>query len=203
VPIELDERDIGKLRRGAQLAGAQRGRRASDAAKVAFDRIETFGQRDGSHEARALDAEAGLGSNSARILELVADKAVSTGWERLNDRHGAVSPGRGIGLALRSVLLLSSGAGREDGIYTLYRTRFEEVPRRREEPRSARPRRHPRPRNPVRTARQLLAGVRLRTFGCGRSFVSPGRLSSGRQPVAAKEPQNDFNVTRSTPLRAQ
>jgi len=57
VPIELDERDIGKLRRGAQLAGAQRGRRASDAAKVAFDRIETFGQPDGSHEARALDAE--------------------------------------------------------------------------------------------------------------------------------------------------
>ena len=79
MPIELDERDIGKLRRGAQLAGAQRGRRASDAAKVAFDRIETFGQRDGSHEARALDAEAGLGSNPARILELVADKAVSTG----------------------------------------------------------------------------------------------------------------------------
>jgi hypothetical protein len=37
---------------------------------------------------RALDAEAGLGGNPARILELVADEAVSAGWERLNGRHG-------------------------------------------------------------------------------------------------------------------
>ena len=36
---------------------------------------------------RALDAEAGLGGNPARILELVADKPVSAGWERLNGRH--------------------------------------------------------------------------------------------------------------------
>jgi proteic killer suppression protein len=43
---------------------------------------------------------------------------------------------------LRSVLLLSSDADREDGIYTLYVTRFEELQRRREEPRSARARRH-------------------------------------------------------------
>ena len=34
---------VGKLRRRAQLAGAQRGGRASDAAEVAFDRIEAFG----------------------------------------------------------------------------------------------------------------------------------------------------------------
>jgi hypothetical protein len=36
VPIEGDEPGVGKLLRGAQLAGAQRGRRASDAAEVAF-----------------------------------------------------------------------------------------------------------------------------------------------------------------------
>jgi hypothetical protein len=79
------------LRRGAQLAGAERGRRASDAGEVGFDRIETFGQRHGSRETRSLDAKAGLGGNTARILELVAHEAVSTGWERLNGRHGAVS----------------------------------------------------------------------------------------------------------------
>src|SRR5262249_24082513 len=84
---------VGKLRRGAQFAGAQRGSRASDAAEVAFDRIKTFGQRDGSHEARALDAGTGPSSNSARILELVADKAVSTGWER-NERAREVSSRR-------------------------------------------------------------------------------------------------------------
>jgi len=33
--------------------------------------------------------------------------------------------------------------------------------------------------------------------------VSPGRLLSGRRPIDAKEPQNDFNVTRSAPLRAR
>jgi hypothetical protein len=62
----------------------QRGRRASDAAEVGFDRIEAYGQRHGSREARALDAEAGLGGNSAGVLELMADEAVSAGWERLN-----------------------------------------------------------------------------------------------------------------------
>jgi len=79
MPIERDEPGVGKLRWGAQLAGAERRRRASDAAEVGFDRIETFGQRHGSRETRALDAEAGLGGNPARILELVAEKAVSTG----------------------------------------------------------------------------------------------------------------------------
>jgi hypothetical protein len=34
------------------------------------------------------DAETELGGNPARILELVADEAVSAGWERLNGRHG-------------------------------------------------------------------------------------------------------------------
>jgi hypothetical protein len=34
-----------------------------------------------------LDAEARLGGNPARILELVADEAVSASWEGLNDRH--------------------------------------------------------------------------------------------------------------------
>jgi len=56
MPIERDEAGVGKLRRRAQLAGAQRGRRASDAAEVAFDRIEGYGQRHGSREARAFDA---------------------------------------------------------------------------------------------------------------------------------------------------
>jgi hypothetical protein len=41
-----------------------------------------LGQRHGSREARALEAEAGLSGNPARILELVGDEAVSTGWER-------------------------------------------------------------------------------------------------------------------------
>jgi hypothetical protein len=41
-----------------------------------------------SREARALDVEAGLGSNPARILELVDYESVSAGWERLNGRHG-------------------------------------------------------------------------------------------------------------------
>jgi hypothetical protein len=40
---------------------------------------------------RALDAEAGPSGNPARILELVGDEAVATGWERLNGRHDAAS----------------------------------------------------------------------------------------------------------------
>jgi len=56
---------------------------------VGFDRIKTFGQRQGSREARVLDAEAGLGGNPARVLELVGDEAVSAGWERLNGRAWA------------------------------------------------------------------------------------------------------------------
>ena len=91
MPIERDEAGVGKWRRRAQLAGAQRGRRASDAAEVAFDRIEGYGQRHGSREARAFDAEAELGGNPARILELVGDEAVSAGWEGLNGRHGTAS----------------------------------------------------------------------------------------------------------------
>ena len=81
MPIECDEASVAELRRGAQLAGAERGRRASNAGEVGFDRIKTFGQRQGSREACALDAEAGLGGNPARILELVDDEAVSAGWE--------------------------------------------------------------------------------------------------------------------------
>jgi hypothetical protein len=38
---------------------------------VGFDRIKTFGQRQGSRETRLLDAEAGRGGNPARVLELV------------------------------------------------------------------------------------------------------------------------------------
>ena len=91
MPIERDEAGVGKLRRRAQLAGAQRGRRASDAAEVAFDRIEGYGQRHGSREARAFDAEAELGGNPARILELVGDEAISAGSEGLNGRHDAAS----------------------------------------------------------------------------------------------------------------
>ena len=91
MPIECDEASVAELRRGAQLAGAERGRRASNAGEVGFDRIKTFGQRQGSGETRVLDAEAGLGGNPARILELVDDEAVSAGWERLNGRHGAAS----------------------------------------------------------------------------------------------------------------
>ncbi len=79
MPIERDEAGVGELRRGAQLAGAERGRRASDAGEVGFDGIKTVGQRHGSREARALDAEAGLGGNPARILELMADEAVFAG----------------------------------------------------------------------------------------------------------------------------
>jgi hypothetical protein len=71
MPIERHEAGVGELRRGAQLAGAERGRRTSDAG-----------------EARAFDAEAGLGGNPARILELVDYEAVSAGWKRLNGRHG-------------------------------------------------------------------------------------------------------------------
>jgi hypothetical protein len=67
------------LRRGAQVAGAEGGQRASDAGEVRFDRIKTVGQRQGSRDACALDAEAALGGNTATILELVGDEAVSTG----------------------------------------------------------------------------------------------------------------------------
>src|SRR6516165_8386721 len=88
MPIKRNKAGVGELRRGAQLAGAERGRRASDAGEVGFDGIKTVGQRQGPREARALDAEAGFGRNPARILELVADEAVSAGWERLNGRHG-------------------------------------------------------------------------------------------------------------------
>src|ERR1700738_2714751 len=77
--IETNETAGGELRRGAQRAGAERGRRASDAAEIAFDRLEAFGQRHGSRKARALDAEAGLSGYPARILELVCDEAVSAG----------------------------------------------------------------------------------------------------------------------------
>jgi hypothetical protein len=58
MPIERDEAGIGELRWGAQLAGAERSRRAADATKIGFDRIEAFGQRHGSCEARALDPPA-------------------------------------------------------------------------------------------------------------------------------------------------
>ena len=88
MPIESDKTSFGELRRGAQLAGAERGRRASDAGEVGFDGIKTVGQWQGSREASALDAEARLSGNPARILELVADETVSAGWERLNGRHG-------------------------------------------------------------------------------------------------------------------
>jgi hypothetical protein len=43
MPIERDEAGVRELRRGAQLAGAERGRRTSDAGEVGFDRIKTFG----------------------------------------------------------------------------------------------------------------------------------------------------------------
>jgi hypothetical protein len=56
-----------------------------------LDRVEAYGQRHGSGEARTLDAEAGLGGNLARILELVGYEALSAGWERVNGRHGAAS----------------------------------------------------------------------------------------------------------------
>jgi hypothetical protein len=46
------------------------------------------------------------------MLELVADKAVSIGWEGLNGRQGAASFREGLRLALRAILLLSSGGGR-------------------------------------------------------------------------------------------
>jgi hypothetical protein len=59
-----------------------------DTGEVGFDGIKTVGQRQESREARALDVEARLSGNPARILELVADEAVSAGWERLNGRHG-------------------------------------------------------------------------------------------------------------------
>src|SRR6516164_6760551 len=36
MPIESDKTSVGELRRGAQLAGAERGRRASDAGEVGF-----------------------------------------------------------------------------------------------------------------------------------------------------------------------
>ena len=75
-PIERNEAGVSELRRGAQFAGAERGRRTSDPGEVAFDRIKTFGQRQGSREARVLDPEAGLGGNPARVLELVGDEAV-------------------------------------------------------------------------------------------------------------------------------
>jgi hypothetical protein len=64
MPIERDEPGVGELPWGAQFAGAKRGRRASDAAEVGFDRIKACGQRQGSCETRSLDAEAGLGGNS-------------------------------------------------------------------------------------------------------------------------------------------
>ena len=91
MPIERDKAGVSELCRGAQLAGAERGRQAPNAGEVGFDRIETFGQRHGCRETCALDAEAGLRGNPARILELVADEAVSAGWERLNGRHSAAS----------------------------------------------------------------------------------------------------------------
>jgi hypothetical protein len=63
MPIERNETGVGELRRGAQLSGTERGRRTSDPGEVGFDRIKTVGQRQGSREARVLDAEAGLGGN--------------------------------------------------------------------------------------------------------------------------------------------
>ena len=68
MPIESDKTSVGELRRGAQLAGAERGRRASDAGEVGFDGIKTVGQRQGSGETRALDAETGLGGNPAENI---------------------------------------------------------------------------------------------------------------------------------------
>src|SRR5438045_4753331 len=91
VPIERDNAGVGELRRRTQLAGAERGRRASDAGEVGRDRIETLAQRHGSRETCTLDAEARLGGNPARILELVADEAVSAGWDWLKGRHCVAS----------------------------------------------------------------------------------------------------------------
>ena len=60
MPIKRNEAGVAELPRGAQLAGAERGRRASNAGEVGFDRIETIGQCQRPREMRALNAETGL-----------------------------------------------------------------------------------------------------------------------------------------------
>ena len=67
--VERDKAGLGELRRGAQFAGAERGRRSADAGEVRLDRVEAVGQRRRVREAGALDAEAGLGRDPAGILE--------------------------------------------------------------------------------------------------------------------------------------
>jgi hypothetical protein len=80
MPIESDKASVGELRRGAQLAGAERGRRASDAGEVGFDGIKTVGQRQGSGETRALDAEPGSAATPAPRSAASRWEAAANPW---------------------------------------------------------------------------------------------------------------------------
>src|SRR5579862_9745203 len=104
--VERDEPGLAELRRRAQFAGAERGRRPAEPGEVRFHRVEALGQRQQPGEARPLDAEPGLGHHPARILELVGHEAVSPGGEGLGRRHQRLLEVGGA--ASRSLTKLSS-----------------------------------------------------------------------------------------------
>src|SRR5207247_3457580 len=58
--VERDEAGLGELRRGAQLAGAECGRRSAERGKMSLDGIEALRQRHGPAEACPLGAKPGL-----------------------------------------------------------------------------------------------------------------------------------------------
>src|SRR5690242_15235852 len=85
--VEGDEPGLAELPGRAQFASAEGGRRSSEPRKMRLDRGEAVGERQRPHEAGALDAVAGLGDDTSRILELVGVEAVSAGGEGLQGRH--------------------------------------------------------------------------------------------------------------------
>ena len=124
-----------------QLAGAERGRRASDAAEVGFDRIKAFGERHGSREAGALDEEAGLGGNS-EVPSRIMDRRRLIGWLKmisiiiptLNEEHSLPSLLGAIRLqsADHEVIVVDGGSqdrtldiARDHEVRTLIARRFE------------------------------------------------------------------------------
>ncbi len=92
-PIEREEVLLGERRRRAQLAGAERGQRATDALEVGLDRRKAALERQRRSEPRPHDLEAGFGGDASGILEHGLDEAIVAVSENGQLRHFELLPG--------------------------------------------------------------------------------------------------------------